>query len=550
MPYKTRYRAGGKPPGDFPTLEQATDHTGYPLGQWQIVPGCPGEIRTPEDREPDVLASGEFWPARYWHINSTLVAYELIDALDADEVVTRYWGEREQAIRASAWKCLPSAGRTGSVAAARLAASCHAAGDLTLTRIATVIADTYTLDGTGLDDGTLGQAIHDVAEALRGIGVTVHPLTPAPVMAASSGVTGKLYRIWHADPEWDEPGWGEKAGETTSLTAAMAAAGHPAHSDWATRPGSPDHLFYLAAPDFAGTGYMPEWTVTGHGVARDFADSCPPEIRSDRRWSDHDTTIIGAVLAETRAARGSWKLPYPDAIDAATALRARYGTGRNDDHYDGALTTVDVYDVLAAAYTAAPCPAGPSGPAEVESIAIGLVWHLLNAGVTVTGAEALRTAERTGADTPLPWPDTTAADRAGMPIAVAARVWAWWDRLCRPVWTVTVPAGRTPRWLCFIIDQLGGLVRVLGVLWATWRLAAGPLGLRTVPGCYYFYPYQVHAMTPCPLWTDFWSLHQWAAASAYTSAFTVLLVIAFLAGLITDKLIRVELHPSAGRGEA
>ena len=117
----------------------------------------------------------------------------------------------------------------------------------------------------------------------------------------------------------------------------------------------------------------------------------------------------------------------------------------------------------------------------------------------------------------------------------------------RPVWQITIPAGRTPRWLCWTAAQLLGIAWSLGVLtgglWLTWRLAAGPLGLRAVPGCYYFHAYQPDSLTPCPLWTDFWSWRQWGAAwsTAWSSgrgpAFVGWLATWFAAATVTEWLI-------------
>ena len=96
-----------------------------------------------------------------------------------------------------------------------------------------------------------------------------------------------------------------------------------------------------------------------------------------------------------------------------------------------------------------------------------------------------------------------------------------------------------------------GLIRsfapLIGGLWATWLVAGGPLGLRSVPGCYIFHPEAPRI--PCPEWTDFWDWHSWGAAWATAWAnglgplFLAWLLTWFFAALIVEKLVGFRVIP-------
>ena len=214
---------------------------------------------------------------------------------------------------------------------------------------------------------------------------------PCEASPAADGDGAQTYQLWRADKSCTHGDWGAPRGQHRSLAEAMTAARHPDFGAWQTATGLPGLLFsggaappslgQLAAP---GT---PAWTIGHPGVAREFAEACPPEVRAERIWSALDEPIITAVLAVTQNLRAPWPLPLLAACDAGGRLAARYATGVR-----GALLTgPDVFTVVHDAYRDA--HAGHQVPPDViGEVTRALMAELASAGIRLVACQMVPAA--------------------------------------------------------------------------------------------------------------------------------------------------------------
>jgi hypothetical protein len=487
---------------------------------WLVLAGEPGKIVT-DWRQGVSQRPGENHHGAGWIIEAPAVAHELIDLLDGDECARRTWSDYDTRITQAVLAALPFPEVPAYDTAHRLAAHYAVDGDLNWTGLIAAIIRAYDNPGDRLPDDWAPQAALQITAALNAAGFLVlgapmaglaaadaGPGDPGQVtaipdppvvhhMVVSSGPGKAAYRVWRADDNYCGTGWGVPQGEHGTLAEAMHAAGHDDYGDWGTRTGMTGLLFLCGAASLdAGqtcADQVPAWTIEAPGVAREFAESCSGVIRASRRWSWADERIVTAVTAVTHDESALCQLPYAHACDAGMRLAARHATGGGER---GSVTTVDVFAVLVDAYSTAYSPGRLVVPPDViEAIATRLVHRLTDVGVNMIGTvEALMKSPAArpgtvaagvhltspgarprpyrshlfdGVRTPADWPIW---QRLGI---AEERLRAW---LTRPVWLITVPAGRLPARLCSVLSHLVSRLAIpLGVFWGgvyvTWRLS-------------------------------------------------------------------------------
>ncbi len=371
MRYLLSGGTGTTAPRRFRCLPEAMSAAGHPAAaDWDLATG------------PDRITTSRRAGPLPWWIDAPDVGHELVDAAATAASCLRHgrpWSRSDPIIIDAVVGYFQDGGSFLPLlqawqVATRFAGHFAAAGELTRTRLTTVILAAH--DDSGLDCGaSLAAGITgQVTELLRGIGVVVYDDRPASGdLAGLAGLPTapcRLYRGGQAE--------GCPAGTHRTLAGAMAAAGHPGFDGWQIIPGDTGQI---VLPATAGRGEpggpaRPGWVIRAPGIARLYAEACPDEVCMRRRWSPDSSRVITSVIAAAGSAGpGLPALPARSAARAAARLAAQHATG--------GLTADGILAVLLGTYSRA----GLEPPLQAAGeVAARITGHLAEAGIAVAGA--------------------------------------------------------------------------------------------------------------------------------------------------------------------
>ena len=353
MQYLMTRAAGAAAPGGFSSLQEAMTAAGHPdPADWDLTAGYPDRISARRPRPPGRGAGGS--AARCCRIDAPGVAHELVDAVCDQGRAGRAWSRNDMVIISAVvayFLCSDSflPAMQAWQAAARIAGHFAAAGEVARTRIVAAILAGYGSSCPGCSPAAAEIIAGQLTGRLRDAGVVVYDDRPADdSLREMVEPAAAAYRLYQGRTGRRGARRSSRAREYGTLGDAMAASGHPGFGDWQVRAGDPGRIFQAAGRPRSGLRGRDRrgWVIEAPGVARQYADACPDEVRMNRRWTAASDRIISSVGPAARAAgfgSGCWVLPPRSAARAGARLAAQHATG--------ALTATGIFTVIAEEYS-------------------------------------------------------------------------------------------------------------------------------------------------------------------------------------------------------
>jgi hypothetical protein len=347
MQYLMTRAAGAAAPGGFSCLQEAMTAAGHPdPADWELTAGYPGRISARRPGTPGRHAAGSAaWCCR---IDAPGVAHELVDAVCDQGRDGRAWSRNDLVIISAVvayFLCSDSflPAMQAWQAAARIAGHFTAAGEVARTRIVAAILAGYGSSWHDCSPAAAGVIAGQLTGRLRDVGVVVYDDRPADdSLREMVEPAAAIYRLYRGRAVRRGARRSGPACEYGTLSEAMAAAGHSGFGDWQVRAGDPGRIF-LARERRRGHGRR-GCVIEAPGIARQYGEACPDEVRMNRRWSAASDHIMSSVEPAARAAgSGCWVLPPRSAARAAARLAAQHATGT--------LTATGIFTVLAEEYS-------------------------------------------------------------------------------------------------------------------------------------------------------------------------------------------------------